>query len=799
MTSGLLLFGWLLLCENSKASSNMITIRYVAADGDCKGNSPCYSQLQAAIDAANNSDELHVSAGVYTGVNNRNGTDQLVYLDKSITLRGGYHPNTWVYDPAINYTILNAQGLGRVMFIAGNISPTVESFHMINGSGGNGGAVYIDTAAVTIRNNEIYNNWAEGKGGGIYLLNSAAAIVGNHIYTNTTGVAGRGGGLSLSNSPASLDENIIENNSAHVGGGIEIINYTGDGGAQLTNNIIRNNVALDYIDGSTTFNGAGGGIDSHSYLIDTFKFNTISGNSSTWGGGLHAFGASVIIANNTFQENNALYHGGGLYIQGGQTVIVENNDIFSNTTGSWGGGLCFFHSSNAPVRGNTFQGNISNWRGGGMYASSNGHFDGNIFLGNSAVEQGGGAFLIQNNGAVYQNSVFVGNHAKEGGGLYIWAGNPILIHSTIAENTSDDNRAVVIDKYPGLVDPGASTHTPATVIFTNTIVAGQSVGFYASAENYLTVDGILWHETPTHFQTEGVNLTLLNERTGDPVFQADGYHLHQISAARDVAVSNLDHDVDGHLREDGNQKDLGADEFVPTMLIDPVIGGTLTYTNPQEQVTITVDIPADAISEAIGLMFSPFPPLPPDVMNTPFGQFIAIGPPFRLDPFTLDTSVPVTNTFDPPLDDPSEPLIFGFPAHIALEMGLEKAQQFRESMDRLELALLSILDSEIFNPPQDAACGLVSRDPEAGTIDVPICDSGYVTRGLPPFPPPPLPVFQISLNTTQCDGCLLSNPLSTASGHPVRLLAVDPDSETGYFVFMIEVEGTKTFLPVIIR
>ena len=762
--SALLLLGWLFLCQSPMASSPLVTYRYVAADGDCGAHTPCHTHLQAAVDAAVDGDELLVAAGIYTGVNDLNGTSQLVYLDKSLAIRGGYHPQTWERDPALNPTILDAQGQGRVFFIAGAITPTVDGFHLINGSAGNGGGVYVVTATVTLSHNEIYSNAAEGRGGGVYLDNSAATIANNHIYTNTTGAAGRGGGLALADSPATLDGNLIEDNRAHVGGGVEMNNNLGVNGALLTGNTIRNNVAFD----NDPYAGAGGGIDTHSYLTDTLRDNVISGNVAKWGGGVHAFGASVIIAGNTIQENEAPIHGGGLYVQGGQ-LSLAGNDILSNTAGSWGGGLML--SVNAStIRGNTFRGNAAGWRGGGMYTGSAAHFDGNLFLNNTATGQGGGAFLIRDGGAIYQNSVFVGNQAAEGGGLYIWSANASLIHSTIANNTSGDGCAVVIDKYPGLVDPGAPTVSTATVVFTNTIVAGQPVGFFVTPDNRLTVDGVLWWATPAHIQADGADLTVLNEYTGDPVFQADGYHLRANSAARDKGASALDHDVDGHLREVGDQKDLGADEYVPMTVIDPETGGALIYIDAQEGITITLDIPPEAISIAMGMMFSPFPPLPPDVMETPLGKFIAFGPPFRLDPFTLDPSTPLPDPLDPPLGDPSEPLIFGFPAHVALEYGVDKAQMFREAMDSLELQLLAWVDALLLGPLQNPACGFVDHDLDARTIDVPICDTG-----------------------------ILSGTFQRAAGLPVRLMALDPESQPGIFVFVVEVEDKKVYLPLVMR
>ncbi len=755
LVAGLILSGWLWVFNPSLASAN---IRYVSTDGNCNGQSPCYQIIQAAVDAAVTGDELRVAAGTYTGVSTRNTNTQHVYLDKTLNIQGGYHPATWTLDPEMNATFLDAQDQGRVFYITGDISPLIDGFHITNGKGDFGGGVYVLNASPTISHNQIFRNHAVGWGGGILLDGSSAIIQSNHIYNNTTGEAGRGGGLRLTNSPATIQDNVIEGNISHVGGGIDLENYLDNTGAMVIGNSLLDNHALDWVDGATTFGGVGGGINTKSYALDTIQSNNINGNTAKWGGGVHAFGASVAILDNLIQQNNAPVNGGGLYVQGGEQVTIQRNQISLNHADYWGGGL-YHYANTGLIANNTFRENSSGARGGGLYANSGAQYDGNLFLDNESLE-GGGAFLLYASNAVYQNSVFLGNQATAGGAIYMWDSNVSFDHSTISNNPSSDGNAVVINKYD----------TPTNVTFSNTIVNQQGVGFDVVAADSVFLDGILSYQVGNLYQSYGASVTVLNELEGSPLFQADGYHLHANSPARDVASSTLNHDIDGHLREAGDYKDLGADEYVPVILVEPDTGGELTYISDQENVTITVDIPPDAFDIAVGLMFSPFPPLPPDVMNSPFGSFVAVGPPFGLDVYEIDETIPDPDPQDPPLGDETEEFILGVPAHIVMEYGIEHVLAMKEAMAQLELALLSIINNTpTFEDMMAAECGEVEHDLDGQTIDVPICDTGII---------PDAP-----------EG-------STAP--QLRLLAVNPGTKSGFFIFVIEVEN-KIFLPLILN
>jgi hypothetical protein len=235
----------------------------------------------------------------------------------------------------------------------------------------------------------VFSKTAESRGAGIYLENSRATLTDNRIYSNTTGANGRGGGVAIIDSPATLSNNTITGNDAHVGGGVELANYAPDSGALLQGNTISNNTAFDYVVGSTTFDGAGGGVSIGGRIADTLVSNAISQNTARRGGGLNTDNAPAIITDNDIQQNQAGMHGGGLYVQGSQPTIQDNRVVMNTATGT-GGGL-YLWMAGATVRDNLLQGNTGS-HGTGLYSAysqSTATFDGNRFLSNTATERGG--------------------------------------------------------------------------------------------------------------------------------------------------------------------------------------------------------------------------------------------------------------------------------------------------------------------------------------------------------------------------------------------------------------------------
>ena len=129
-TLGALLLGLtllLLLLAGLAEAGPGATTRYVAPGGDCGGATPCYTTIQAAVDAANEGDEIRVAAGTYTHSNSYYSC--VVYISKTITLRGGYATDDWqTSHPEVNITLLDGQTGNGIVITA--TSATLDGFHV---------------------------------------------------------------------------------------------------------------------------------------------------------------------------------------------------------------------------------------------------------------------------------------------------------------------------------------------------------------------------------------------------------------------------------------------------------------------------------------------------------------------------------------------------------------------------------------------------------------------------------------------------------------------------------------------
>jgi len=202
--------------------------------------------IQAAIDAANDYDEIEVAPGTYNEAVNFNG--------KAIRLYSSGGQDITTIDGTGNYHV--------VQCVNGEDANTILEGFTITGGNANG----IDAA---------------NQGGGMYNHDSSSTVK-NCTFTGNS--AGYGGGmLNDGSSPTVTDCTFIDNTATNFGGGME--NYNG-GSPTVTNCLFSGNTAEN-----------GGGMISND-CSPTVINCTFSGNTaSTAGGGMYNLNSSPTVIN----------------------------------------------------------------------------------------------------------------------------------------------------------------------------------------------------------------------------------------------------------------------------------------------------------------------------------------------------------------------------------------------------------------------------------------------------------------------------------------------------------------------
>jgi len=474
-----------------------ICARYVVSGGSDSTNCASYTNpcktIQYALQQAASGDRICVAdRSDLSGPTTYYGT---VVVTKSVTLNGAWEtrnagdPFTAVSCPSQN-VVIDGQGLGRVISITGNITPTIQCFTITGGNAGGaagdpnkgggiaardaapiilsniitgnsgciftsctgygrGGGIYLVNAPATavISGNLIANNWADntsswGQGGGIYMANSHAQVFSNVIQANRAGTsAGDGGGIYVTDgSPTIADNKILTNTSGTGvmchGGGVFVQSSTP---VTIERNLIQNNRALSG-SGFITMPNRGGGVYFEGPFAvirdNTVRLNTATTDEAGLGGGMYLrnlSAAAVVSGNVVADDNRASYsvygEGGGIHLDGCWATVTDNRvfgNIAASSTQGWGGGV-YINGGGGLLQGNTITGNLAL-----LGAVSGDGWGGGIAISNSQV-------IVQDNWIAQNAGASAPDANGVGGGVVVLYGAPRFLSNHILSNTANSN------------------------------------------------------------------------------------------------------------------------------------------------------------------------------------------------------------------------------------------------------------------------------------------------------------------------------------------------------------------------
>jgi hypothetical protein len=690
-----------------------------------------YPDIQSAVDASSLSTDVVKVAGYCLGVNEKGEFSQQVYVDKSLTIRGGYSSTNWdTPDPSANPTTIDALGLGRAIYIpfASGITPRLEGLRITGGYANgfsyaqHGGGVYSMANSVVISTCQIFNNSAL-EGGGVALDGYGTKILANsEIYDNIASESGSspyhgGGGIRVNSGKNIITGNKIHNNHAqgyNAGGGGLLALFSLD--SEIQDNQIYDNTS-DY---------QGGGVKLNENENLSLTSNMIHNNASLeYGGGVYYYGEiNLHITTNQVYSNTTVGEGGGIFGHGATTygAILEANQVYSNTANYQGGGLSFYYHINEDLklRSNQVYGNASQY-GGGIYLdeSQGVLFEGNCVENNYAVYDGGsmmlryntninlsanhirenqsdyqsaGIYLLGNSNVLLKNNLLLDNYTSYTAGkagISIYGSSAIISHNTIAGN----GRGIIL-KY------SYGNSNQATL--RNNILVNHDIGIELETGTSVDMDGTLWGAGAWANKTDWVNNGALVTGTVnlwvDPGFlnpAASDYHITTSSAAKDVGVStDVYDDVDSEARPFGSGPDIGFDEWA-TSETSAEPGSPSNVQATVGTMVTTVEIPAGAVTETTTIQFTALASITGDA---PAGYAFA-GLTFGLDAYIGGVL--------------QEGFVFNQPITITIQYNNADVS----GLDENNLKLYYWDEDEWV----DSACGAYDYHPAANWFAVPIC------------------------------------------------------------------------------
>ncbi|MBT4407862.1 MAG: hypothetical protein HOC79_08335 [Euryarchaeota archaeon] len=247
-----------------------------------------FENIQDAIDAASDGDEIIVMPGTYIGTDN----NVVEMPSVSVTLRSS-DPSDW---EVVVSTIIDGENKRRGLFCNADVSPTtiINGLTFANGRGNNDGGGMLLDSSITVKNCRFENNIA--------------------TYA--------GGGLRISYASASIEDCEFHNNSAYFGGGVSV--------AVEGNPIFTR---CNFIGNFSNEGGCGGAVSSWASYAEFYECNFYN-NTSECGGAIFMAtdGAEYwpLVSDSAFCGNLTEDFSSENWTDGGGNIFFEECDDCNN-------------------------------------------------------------------------------------------------------------------------------------------------------------------------------------------------------------------------------------------------------------------------------------------------------------------------------------------------------------------------------------------------------------------------------------------------------------------------------------
>lgn len=283
-----------------------------------------------------------------------------------------------------------------------------------------GGAVYTSGSQVNIEDTVFEKNTSGYHAGALALYGGSHAVIKDSAFTENEAPNKYGAAIHLNKSTMDVSGTTFSGNTAVAGGAVCFYEIGSAGESSFTDCDFDNNTATE-----CKSNG-GGAIycKTSSFSMNGGSFSNNECYSTTnkqgSGGAIGLFNAGTCVINNvSFNDNYAVYRGGGIYVaSAGSGAAIYNCEFKGNECENNGGALSIMSATDGVNVVNTL-------------------FDGNIAHGSGDYNGGGAAYWYQSAGtSIFFNCTFKANGgATYGGGINNNA-SKLELYNTTAEDNS---------------------------------------------------------------------------------------------------------------------------------------------------------------------------------------------------------------------------------------------------------------------------------------------------------------------------------------------------------------------------